>query len=73
MTRPYRRRTVAPAVLPLLPTLHGWQVFVGDDQSGPDYETEDAARAAAKRAGGVGISIVRPNGTRYFYYKQKGE
>jgi hypothetical protein len=63
---------VAPAVLPLLPTLHGWQVFIDNNQSGPDYETEDAARAAAKRAGGVPV-IVTPQGKRYFYYKQKHE
>jgi hypothetical protein len=73
MPRPYRKRSAAVAVTLPMTGPHGWQVFVGDVQSGPDYETEDAARYAAKQVGGVGIRIVRPNGTKYLYYKQRGE
>jgi hypothetical protein len=75
-----RRQVVAmpPPPPPPLPLSAKWRVAVNrpasdDDKAGYGYDTETAARQAAKLVGGGSLYIVRPDGTSYPYFKQPWE
>ena len=71
--------TMPPPPPPPPPTLPAkWRVAVNrpasdDDKAGFGYDTETAARDAAKHASGGPFYIVRPDGSSYPYFKQPWE
>ena len=77
MGKKTRKRSVVPAAPSVPIPIRGWQavvMFAGNlVQSGSDHTTETAARHAAKLAGDGLVFIMRPDGTRYRYFKQPGE